>query len=121
MVGGGALARRDPGRVAPVQDRRVFLQPDRPVQHRRQRPPGGTHALDDHDFGATRHLDGAGPAVLLPLRRPVCDLLAATGDEDLKNEGRADQTYDAMMFLYQSRFGEQIETAPTAEILDAWR
>ncbi|GAA0254042.1 N-carbamoylsarcosine amidase [Methylorubrum aminovorans] len=32
----------------------------------------------------------------------------------------ADQTYDAMMFLYQSRFGEQIETAPTAEILDAW-
>ena len=33
----------------------------------------------------------------------------------------ADQTYDAMMVLYQSRFGEQIETAPTAEILDAWR
>jgi nicotinamidase-related amidase len=32
----------------------------------------------------------------------------------------ADQTYDAMMFLYHSRFGEQIETAPTAEILDAW-
>ncbi|HJE24725.1 MAG TPA: cysteine hydrolase [Methylorubrum populi] len=32
----------------------------------------------------------------------------------------ADQTYDAMMFLYQSRFGEQIETAPTDEILRAW-
>lgn len=32
----------------------------------------------------------------------------------------ADQTYDAMMFLYQSRFGSQIETASTEEILDAW-
>lgn len=32
----------------------------------------------------------------------------------------ADQTYDAMMFLYQSRFGEQIETASTDEILGAW-
>jgi nicotinamidase-related amidase len=32
----------------------------------------------------------------------------------------ADPTYDAMMFLYQSRFGTQIETAPVAEILDAW-
>ncbi len=32
----------------------------------------------------------------------------------------ADPTYDAMMFLYHSRFGTQIETAPVAEILDAW-
>lgn len=32
----------------------------------------------------------------------------------------ADETYDAMVTLYSSRFGEQIEVAPTAEILDAW-
>ena len=32
----------------------------------------------------------------------------------------ADPTYDAMMFLYHSRFGTQIETAPTADILEAW-
>ncbi|MDH2326227.1 cysteine hydrolase [Cereibacter sp. SYSU M97828] len=32
----------------------------------------------------------------------------------------ADQTHDALMTLYQERFGEQIETAPTEAILDAW-
>lgn len=32
----------------------------------------------------------------------------------------ADETYDAMVTLYRSRFGEQIEVAPTAEILEAW-
>lgn len=32
----------------------------------------------------------------------------------------ADQTHDALMTLYRERFGEQIETAPTEAILDAW-
>jgi len=31
-----------------------------------------------------------------------------------------DPTYDAMMVLDHSRFGTRIETAPVAEILDAW-
>lgn len=34
--------------------------------------------------------------------------------------GSADTTHDAVMTLYASRYGEQIELAPTAEILDAW-
>ena len=32
----------------------------------------------------------------------------------------ADETYDAMVTLYCSRFGEQIEVAPTDDILEAW-
>ena len=32
----------------------------------------------------------------------------------------ADETYDATMTLYGSRFGAQIETASTAEILESW-
>lgn len=32
-----------------------------------------------------------------------------------------DETHDALMKLYTSRFGEQIETAGTEEILCAWR
>ena len=33
----------------------------------------------------------------------------------------ADETHDAMLRVYDSRFGMQVETAETAEILDAWR
>jgi nicotinamidase-related amidase len=33
----------------------------------------------------------------------------------------ADETHDAMLRIYDSRFGMQVETAETAEILDAWR
>lgn len=33
----------------------------------------------------------------------------------------ADETHDALMRLYGSRFSEQIELATTAEILDCWR
>lgn len=33
----------------------------------------------------------------------------------------ADETHDATMVLYGNRFGEQIETAVTDEILEAWR
>lgn len=33
----------------------------------------------------------------------------------------ADETHDAMMRIYESRFGMQMETAETEEILDAWR
>lgn len=32
----------------------------------------------------------------------------------------ADETHDAMMRIYESRFGMQMETATTEEILDAW-
>ena len=35
--------------------------------------------------------------------------------------GSADQTHDAAMTLYRSRFSEQIETAGTEEILAEWR
>jgi nicotinamidase-related amidase len=35
--------------------------------------------------------------------------------------GSADETHDAAMTLYASRFGEQIELAPVEEILDGWR
>jgi nicotinamidase-related amidase len=33
----------------------------------------------------------------------------------------ADETHDAMLKLYRSRFSQQIETATTEQILDAWR
>jgi len=32
----------------------------------------------------------------------------------------SDRTHDALMTLYRERFGQQIETAPVEEILDAW-
>ena len=35
--------------------------------------------------------------------------------------GSADQTHDALMALYHSRFSEQVEVAKMAEVLDAWR
>lgn len=33
----------------------------------------------------------------------------------------ADETHDAMMNIYRSRFSEQIETVPTELLLDGWR
>ena len=33
----------------------------------------------------------------------------------------SDETHDALMKLYRSRFNEQIETADSAAILDAWQ
>jgi nicotinamidase-related amidase len=33
----------------------------------------------------------------------------------------ADETHDAMLAIYHSRFGMQVETADCAEILDAWK
>ena len=33
----------------------------------------------------------------------------------------ADETHDAMMDIYRSRFSEQIETVPTELLLDSWR
>ena len=32
----------------------------------------------------------------------------------------SDETHDAMMLLYARRYGQQVETAGTAEILEAW-
>lgn len=34
--------------------------------------------------------------------------------------GSADQTHDALMALYHSRFSEQVEVAVMQEVLDAW-
>jgi nicotinamidase-related amidase len=33
----------------------------------------------------------------------------------------ADQTHDALMELYHSRFSEQVEIAEMREVLDGWR
>lgn len=33
----------------------------------------------------------------------------------------ADQTHDAIMELYRSRFSEQVETVTMGEVLEAWR
>jgi nicotinamidase-related amidase len=33
----------------------------------------------------------------------------------------ADSTHDAMLEIYGSRFGMQVETAPVKEILESWR
>jgi nicotinamidase-related amidase len=35
--------------------------------------------------------------------------------------GSADETHDAAMTLYRSRFSEQVETATTEEILEGWK
>ncbi len=35
--------------------------------------------------------------------------------------GSADETHDAMSSIYESRYGLQVETAETDEIIDAWR
>ena len=32
----------------------------------------------------------------------------------------ADETHDAMMNIYQSRFSEQIETVPTELLINCW-
>jgi nicotinamidase-related amidase len=33
----------------------------------------------------------------------------------------SDETHDALMKLYETRFSEQVETATTQQVLDAWR
>jgi nicotinamidase-related amidase len=33
----------------------------------------------------------------------------------------ADETHDAVLEIYHGRFGMQVETAPTGEVLEAWR
>ena len=35
--------------------------------------------------------------------------------------GSTDESHDSILDLYHRRYGQQVETAESAEVLDAWR
>jgi hypothetical protein len=63
----------------------------------------------------------------------MCDAIGEPGDaETCRRRGgkrcgavglepSADETHDALMELYRSRYGEQVEIAEMDEVLEGWR
>lgn len=85
-------------------------------------PGGGLHAL----------LRGRGVTTLIVSggETDVCVLATVLGAVDLGYRvviaqdalcSSSDEAHDALQALFHRRFSEQIETAPVAEIIDAWR
>ena len=84
-----------------------------------------------HDGSLAPLLIGRGVRTLIVsgLETEVCVLAAVLGAVDHGFRvviamdavcSSADETHDAMSRIYESRFGLQVETAGTGEIIDAW-
>jgi nicotinamidase-related amidase len=80
-----------------------------------------------HPFLRTRHVDSL---VISGGETEVCVLATVLGALDLGYRiviatdalcSSADTTHDAVIKLYENRYGMQVETATVEEILDAWR
>lgn len=85
-----------------------------------------------HDGRLNRFLRGAGISTLIVTggETEVCVLATVLGAIDrgyrviLVSDAvcsSSDPTHDAALRIYEARFGQQIETAPLAELLDQWR
>jgi nicotinamidase-related amidase len=101
------------------------LAPDAPVFDKRTYSPWVEPALER--FLRDR---GADTLVVSGTETDVCVLAAVLGAVDRGFRvvvptdaicSSADETHDALMALYHNRFGQQIETATAAEVLESWR
>ncbi len=114
----------DPSLVDLVPELRRFAPPA-PVLDKRVYSPWGSTGL--HEM-----LQRAGKNTLIVTggETEVCVLATVLGAIDLGYRvvlatdalcSSADQTHDAMLEIYHSRFGMQVETAQCEEIVEAWQ
>jgi nicotinamidase-related amidase len=118
------LSRLDPQRVDIVPQLARFAPPAE-VLDKRVYSPWADGRLD-------RLLQATGTNTLIITggETDICVLAAVLGAVDrgyrviLVSDalcGSVDQTHDALLDLYRTRFSEQIETAPLEEVLSAWK
>ena len=81
------------------------------------------------DLHASLHRSGVDTLVVTGAETDVCVLATVLGAVDLGYRvivvsdavcSSADETHDALMTLYHSRYAQQIETAEVAEVIDGW-
>jgi nicotinamidase-related amidase len=117
------LDRLDTGLVELVPELAAFTPPARVLDKRLYSPWIGT-GLDAQLRG-----EGVNTVVITGAETDVCVLAAVLGAVDLGYRtivvtdalcSSADETHDALIALYQQRFGQQIETVGCAALLDAW-
>lgn len=118
------LARLDPSRIELVPSLRRFAPPATIIDKRVYSPwtEGRLDALLAASSTNTLIVTGG--------ETDVCVLATVLGAVDRGYRvvvaadavcGSADETHDAAMTIFASRFGEQIEMATVAEIIESWR
>ncbi|WP_342108326.1 cysteine hydrolase [Methylobacterium sp. SI9] len=84
----------------------------------------------DTDLDARLRARGADTLIVTGAETDVCVLAAVLGGVDLGYRivlatdalcSSCDEAHDALLLMYRMRYGHQVETMTTAEILDRWR
>lgn len=114
----------DPAMVDLALPLQAFVPPGRLID----KPVYSPWLTSDLDAALSR--GGVDTLVITGGETDVCVLATVLGAIDLGyrvvvvSDGvcsSADEPHDALLGLYHDRFSQQIETAPTEEVLDAWR
>lgn len=118
------LDRLDPELIALVPELQGFGTPVRLVDKTTYSPWIGT------DLHASLEAARVDTLVVSGAETDVCVLASVLGAVDLGYRvivaadavcSSSDSTHDSLIGLYHQRFGQQIETANTGEIIDGWR
>jgi nicotinamidase-related amidase len=101
-----------------------FVPPGRVLDKRVYSPWIGT------ELDAVLRQSGVDTLVITGAETDVCVLAAVLGAVDLGYRivvvsdalcSSSDKSHDSLLALYHDRYGQQVETAECAEVLDAWR
>ncbi|MFN4040273.1 MAG: cysteine hydrolase [Brevundimonas sp.] len=118
------LENLDPSLIELVPELQPFAPPGRLLDKATYSP------WIDTDLHASLSRAGVDTLVVSGAETDVCVLAAVLGAVDLGYRvivasdavcSSSDETHDSLLGLYHQRFGQQIETAATDEIIDAWR
>ena len=117
------IERLGPERVNLIADLAAFTPPARVLDKRIYSPWPGT-GLDD-----ALRTGGVDTVVVTGAETDVCVLAAVLGAVDLGYRvivvtdalcSSSDESHDALLGLYRNRYGQQVETAQSAEVLANW-